>query len=298
LIGSLITYFHGEREMGRPHDGIRQGYDLLVKGVGNDSVRDIVALTGQEVVDVLNRAAPTETIAATHDLKLPLNGKNELAAYLMCTGANIVATDTLTFKFYIRETINGKDEFPEINQSANYTVTTAGVTAGQVKKFAVTDTDNIIKNATHYSVATSAGIEMPANCYGVLLVGKNFDIDNAVSITGDITIDTTTPLDVTEANSGDILTAVESIATANGGITIDGTASASITDTSSTVTLTQKSEVRNTGTNTVYICEGSGTATDADFPIYPDETITLKAGTFDAICGAGLTSTLKILQVS
>ena len=199
--------------MGRPHDGIRQGYDLLVKGVGNDSVRDIVALTGQEVVDVLDRAAPTETITATHDLKLPLNGKNELAAYLMCTGANIVATDTLTFKFYIRETINGVDSFNEIYQAANYTVTTAGVTAGQVKKFAVTDTDNIIKNATHYSVAASAGIAMPANCYGVLLVGKNFDVDNAISITGAITIDSTTPVNVTETNSANIKTAVEKIDT-------------------------------------------------------------------------------------
>ena len=267
--------------MGRPHDGIRRGYDILVKGVGNDSVRDIVALTGQEVVDVLDRAAPTETVVATHDLKLPLNGKNDLVVYLMCTGANIVATDTLTFKFYIRETINGVDSFTEIYQAANYTVTTAGVTAGQVKKFAVTDTDDIIKNATHYSVATTAGIAMPALCYGVLLVGKGFDIDNAVSITGDITVDTSTPLDVSDS-----------------GVTIDGNASASITDTSSTVTLTQKSEVRNIGTNTVYICEGSGTATDGDFPIYPDETITMKAGTFDAICGAGLTSTLAILKVS
>lgn len=267
--------------MGRPHDGIRRGYDILVKGVGNDSVRDIVALTGQEVVDVLDRAAPTETIATTHDLKLPLNGKNELVAYVMCTGANIVATDTLTFKFYIRETINGVDSFNEIYQAANYTVTTAGVTAGQVKKFAVTDTDDIIKNATHYSVATTAGIAMPALCYGVLLVGKNFDIDNSVSITGDITIDTTTPLDVVESAP-----------------TIDGTATAAITETSSTVTLTQKSEVRNVGTNTVYICEGSRTATTSDFPIYPDESITLGAGTFDAVCGAGLTSTLAILKVS
>lgn len=80
--------------------------------------------------------------------------------------------------------------------------------------------------------------------------------------------------------------------------TIDGTATAAITETSSTVTLTQKSEVRNVGTNTVYIREGSGTATTSDFPIYPDESITLGAGTFDAICGAGLTSTLAILKVS
>lgn len=268
--------------MGRPHDGIRRGYDISVKGVGNDSVRDIVALTGQEVVDVLDRAAPTETITATHNLKLPLNGKNELVAYLMCTGANIVATDTLTFKFYIREIINGVDSFNEIYQAANYTVLTTGVTADQVRKYSVTDSDGIIKSATHYSVATTAGIAMPALCYGVLLVGKNFDIDNAVSITGAITIDSTTPVNVVESAP-----------------TIAGNATAAIDDASSTVTLTHKSEVRNIGLNTVYLAEGSGTAdASTDFPLYPDETITLKAGTFDAICADGCTSTLAILKVS
>ena len=83
------------------------------------------------------------------------------------------------------------------------------------------------------------------------------------------------------------------------GAKIDGNATASVTAVSSTVTLTHRSEVRNTGLNIVYLAEGSGGAVAAtDFPLYPDETITLKAGTFDAICGAGLTSTLSILKVS
>jgi hypothetical protein len=241
--------------MGRSNDALRKA---------NDSIRDFVALVNQEVIDVISEAIPTGTLSSTHTTKRPLNGMNEINVYLCCTGANIVAVDTLTFKFYIREKINGVEKFNEIYQAANYTVLTTGVTADQVRKYSVTDSDSIIKSATHYSVASTAGIAMPALCYATLAVGKAHDIDSAVSIP-----------------------------------TIVGNATAAITEASSTVTLTHKSEVRNTGLNTVYLAEGSGTAVAAtDFPLYPDETITLKAGTFDAICGAGLTSTLSILKVS
>lgn len=259
--------------MGRSNDALRKA---------NDSIRDFVALVNQEVIDVISEAIPTGMLSSTHTTKRPLNGMNEINVYLCCTGANIVAVDTLTFKFYIREKINGVEKFNEIYQAANYTVLTTGVTADQVRKYSVTDTNGIIKSATHYSVASTAGIAMPALCYGVLSVGKAHDIDSSVSISGAITIDSTTPVNVVESAP-----------------TIAGNATAAITETSSTVTLTHKSEVRNTGLNTVYLAEGSGGAVAAtDFPLYPDESITLKAGTFDAICGAGLTSTLSILKVS
>lgn len=241
--------------MGRSNDALRKA---------NDSIRDFVALVNQEVIDVISEAIPTGTLLSTHTTKRPLNGMNEINVYLCCTGANIVAVDTLTFKFYIREKINGVEKFNEIYQAANYTVLTTGVTADQVRKYSVTDSDSIIKSATHYSVASTAGIAMPALCYATLAVGKAHDIDSAVSIP-----------------------------------TIVGNATAAITEVSSTVALTHKSEVRNTGLNTVFLAEGSGGAVAAtDFPLYPDETITLKAGTFDAVCGAGLTSTLSILKVS
>jgi Ca2+-binding RTX toxin-like protein len=151
--------------MGRSHDALR---------FENEAVRDIVTSVGQEVIDIISQKKPTETISSTHDKKYALNGNTQLAVYLACTGANIAATDTLTFKFYVRQQVNGIDKFLEIAQTSNYTVTTAGVTADKVSKIDLDDADDIIKNATHYSVATSAGIAMPANCHGVLFIGKHF----------------------------------------------------------------------------------------------------------------------------
>ena len=125
---------------------------------------------------------------------------------------------------------------------------------------------------------------------GLNLYAKSIEGTSAVSVDGvgatlvegEVTINSTTPVNVLESAP-----------------TIIGNASAAITAVSSTVTLTHKSEVRNIGLNTVFLAEGSGTAVAAtDFPLYPDETITLKAGTFDAVCGAALTSTLAILKVS
>lgn len=151
-----------------------RGFSALRKA--DDDVRDFVAGVRQEVVNTLDEAGSEETLECAHTTKYPLNGLDEVNVYLFAKDENIVATDTLTFKFYIRETIGVSEEYSEIYQSSNYTVVTEGVTAGQVRKFTVDDSDDIIKNATHYSVATSAGIAIPANGAGKLQVGKSLAV--------------------------------------------------------------------------------------------------------------------------
>ena len=147
-----------------------RGNSVLRKA--NDDVRDFVAGVRQVVVDDVSEAGSEGTLSCTHALsKKPLNGNDGLCVYLHAVGRNITATDTLTFKFYIEEKI-GTNVFSEIYQSANYTVVTAGVTAGQVKRFEVDDTDEIIKHATHYSVASTSGIAIPTGGKGMLQVGK------------------------------------------------------------------------------------------------------------------------------
>ena len=134
--------------------------------------RETVSVAHQPVDILISEAKDKGVITASHANKYPLEGLNDLKVMLIAKTKNIVATDTLTFKFYKRQDIDGKTEFLEINQSANYTVLTTGVTAGQCKVFTLEDTDEIIKYATHFSVATTAGIAIPADGFGVLLVGK------------------------------------------------------------------------------------------------------------------------------
>ena len=260
--------------MGRSNDALRKA---------NDALRDFVALTNQEVVDVISEAIPTGTLSSAHSTKRPLNGMNELNVYLACTGANIAAADTLTFKFYIAEEINGVRKFNEIYQAANYTVLTTGVTADQVRKYSVTDTDGIIKSATHYSFATTAGIAMPALCYGILSIGRAHDIDSSVSITGAITIDSSTPVDVLEGANR-----ISSVP-----------APVAVTATAQNITLV-KAEIKNTGANIIYIRDSATVPTAADvndYPLYAGEVMGLLTGVYSIVCGAGLTSTLNIVEL-
>ena len=134
--------------------------------------RETVSVAHQPVDILVSEAKDEGTITASHTNKYPLEGLNDLKVMLIAKEENIVATDTLTFKFYKRQDIDGITSFSEIYQTANYTVLTTGVTAGQCKVFTLDDTDEIIKYATHFSVATTAGIAIPADGYGVLLVGK------------------------------------------------------------------------------------------------------------------------------
>jgi hypothetical protein len=138
--------------------------------------REMVAVTHQPVDILVSEAKDEGTIVASHANKYPLEGLNELKVMLIAKTENIVATDTLTFKFYKRQEVDGVTTFSEIYQSANYTVLTTGVTAGQCKIFTVDDADEIIKHATHFSVATTAGIAIPADGYGVMLVGKSLAV--------------------------------------------------------------------------------------------------------------------------
>ena len=138
--------------------------------------RETVSVAHQPVDILVNEAKDEGTIVASHANKYPLEGLNELKVMLFAKEENIVATDTLTFKFYKRQDIDGVTGFSEIYQAANYTVATAAVTAGQCKIFDVEDTDEIIKLATHFSLATNTGIAIPADGYGVLLVGKSLAV--------------------------------------------------------------------------------------------------------------------------
>lgn len=188
--------------------------------------------------------------------------------YATTAAKNLAGGDSLTVKLYKR--VGGVDFLVE-----TLTVTTPAVTALTGAKVDLVSANPI----ESYEIYTVEGtITLPSGGTAKLVVGKK-----------------------SQGTSGNSVTATISgtVTTAESAPTIAGNASAAITEASSTVTLTQKSEVRNTGTNTVYLAEGGGTAVAAtDFPLYPDETITLKAGTFDAVCGAGLTSTLSILKVS
>ena len=220
-----------------------------------------------------------------------LDGKSDFEIWFHAIDEDIVTAGTLDVDFY--RNVSGEEVYIE-TVTATIPVT---ITAGEVGRVVIVPTD-AIASYTSFKISGTVAVETDGK---VSLTAYLRDEGDAVKITdgtqktqivdgtGNVIDSTANALDVNVKSS----TAID-----EAGAEIDGTASASITDTSSTVTLTQKSEVRNTGTNTVYVCEGSGTATDADFPIYPDETILLKAGTFDAICGAGLTSTLKILKVS
>lgn len=134
--------------------------------------RGMVSVAHQPVDILVSEAKDEGTIVASHSNKYPLEGLNELKVMLFAKEKNITATDTLTFKFYKRQDVDGVTGFSEIYQAANYTVATAAVTAGQCKIFTVDDTDEIIKLATHFSLVTSAGIAIAADGYGVLLVGK------------------------------------------------------------------------------------------------------------------------------
>lgn len=138
--------------------------------------RDVVSVAYQPVDIVIDEAKDEGTIEASHTDIYPLEGLNDLKVMLIAKAKNITATDTLTFKFYKRQAIDGVVSFSEIYQASNYTVVTEGVTAGQCKVFSVDDDDDIIKLATHFSVATTAGIAIPADGYGVMLVGKSLAV--------------------------------------------------------------------------------------------------------------------------
>lgn len=181
---------------------------------------------------------------------------------------NLAGGDSLTVKLYKR--VDGVDYLAE-----TATLTSPPVSALTAAKVNLTTT-NPIESYEFYTVEGT--ITLPSGGTAKLIVGKK-----------------------SQGTAGDSVTATISgtVTTAESAPTIIGNASAAITAVSSTVTLTHKSEVRNTGLNIVYLAEGSGGAVAAtDYPLYPDETITLKAGTFDAVCGAALTSTLSILKVS
>lgn len=247
--------------MGRSNDALRRK---------DDGIRNLVAMVGQETINVIDRKAPTETITASHTNKFSLEGMNKLYLYLGCTGANIVATDTFTFKFYIREAVNVKNVDLEIGE---ITVTTTGVTADQIEKFEVEDPDDFVKNATHYSVASDAGIAMSADCYGVLIVGKQFGSGSSASTTNGA-------LDVNEAPA--VISSVPAPEAAS--------------DTSDSVALT-KAFIKNTGANTIFIRDNGDAADTDDYPLYPGEEIGPLNGTIRFVCDTGLTSTLSILEV-
>jgi hypothetical protein len=258
--------------MGRSNDALRKA---------NDGIRDFIAQVGQEVVDILATADPSESMSTAHTDKYPLNGLNKLSVYLGCNGADIVDTDTLTFKFYIREAVNDVDSFLEINQTANYTVTTTGVTAGEIKRFEIEDTDDIIKNATHYSVASTGTIDTPANCYAVLFVGKYYNVGSDVNIEG---------VSTTDGNLN-VLEGANEISSVPAPI--------DVTETAQNITLV-KAEIKNTGSNIIYIRDSATVPTPADnqdYPIYPGETMGLLTGVYSIVCGAGLTSTLNIIEL-
>lgn len=203
-------------------------------------------------------------------VKKPINrcSTMEFWFYATTTAKNLAGGDSLTVKLYKR--VDGLDYLIE-----TLTVTSPAVTAKTGAKVNLVSV-NPIESYEFYTVEGT--ITIPSGGSAKLIVGKK-----------------------SQGTSGDSVTATISgtVTTAESAPTIVGNATAAITEASSTVTLTHKSEVRNTGLNTVYLAEGSGGAVAAtDFPLYPDETITLKAGTFDAVCGAGLTSTLSILKVS
>jgi len=254
--------------MGKHNDALRKA---------NSSIRDLVSPVGQEVIDVVSKASPTESLATTHATRYPLNGLNKLNLYVACTGANIVATDTLTFKFYIRQVINDVDTHLEIDQIANYEVTTTGVTAGDIERYEVDDTDDIIKNATHYSVVTAAGIAMPATCYGVLIVGKYNNAGTDVNIEGITLVDGNLP----------VLEGAYEISSVP--------AAAAVTAASSAVTLT-KAEILNDGVHTIFYRDNGGAADVNDTPLYPGERIGPLTGTIRVICAAAETSTLRITE--
>jgi len=146
----------------------------------------MVAGCRQEMVDVVCDAASEETLAITPSLPsvsapngtgfFRTNGLDQFCVWLHAVAQNIAATDTLTFTFYRREIVNGVVAFSEIYQAAKYTVVTTGVTAGQAKKFDVNDADEIIKHATHYTIATSAGIAIPTGGAGKITVGKSLAV--------------------------------------------------------------------------------------------------------------------------
>lgn len=162
--------------MGRGETTLRNG----------DDVRDMVAGCRQEMVDVVCEAISEGTLEITPSLPsvsapegtgfYRTNGLDQLCVWLHAVAQNITATDTITFTFYRREVINGVVSFSEIYQAAKYTVVTTGVTAGQTKKFLVDDTDEIIQHATHYTVATSAGIAIPTGGAGKITVGKSLAV--------------------------------------------------------------------------------------------------------------------------
>lgn len=188
--------------------------------------------------------------------------------YATTTAKNLAGGDSLTVKLYKR--VDGTDFL--IETLTVITPPVLALTGAKVNLVSV----NPIESYEFYTVEGT--ITLPSGGTAKLVVGKK-----------------------SQGTSGDSVTATISgtVTTSESAPTIIGNATAAITAASSTVTLTHKSEVRNIGLYTVYLAEGSGGAVAAtDFPLYPDETITLKAGTFDAVCGAGLTSTLKILKVS
>ena len=188
-----------------------------------------------------------------------VNANSEMELWFHAGTENLAGGDALTVKFYKRFGYNNR-----LVETVN--LTSPDVTAGTAEKI---DIKPVHADIESYDVYLLEGTVTVA-------AGGTLDLVMCKKTQG-------------ISGSGIVVSAP----------TIVGNATAAIDDGSSTVTLTHKSEVRNIGLNTVYLAEGSGGAVAAtDFPLYPDESITLKAGTFDAICGAGLTSTLAILKVS
>jgi len=265
----------------RTYSGMREG---------NESARTVVTTMSQEFVDCIGRQAGGAAGAnLTLDLSqlntdkiYSLNGADRLVVFVSAIAENLADTGVLTFTFWRKDPVSGNMQ--EIYQAAKYTATTVAVNAGYTKAVAVTDTDGILTQATNYSVSLDAGIAVVANGTAFIEIGKFSGAGDSDFIitdeSGNVVSITNGALDVLE--SANVISSVP--------------APEDATAASDSVALT-KAYIKNTGANTIFIRDNGDPADTDDYPLYPGEEIGPLNGTIRFVCGAGLTSTLSILEV-
>ena len=105
---------------------------------------------------------------------------------------------------------------------------------------------------------------------------------------------------LTQSTQDAIKTALDGISTLLTAIRISSVPTpVAVTETAQNITLV-KAEIKNTGSNIIYIRESASTPTPADandYPLYAGEVMGLLTGIHSVVCGAGLTSTLNILEL-
>ena len=146
---------------------------------GNNDGRNVVTAMAQEFKDEIGRSVSPATGSTELDVNTTnvggtkyyqMLGCSEMFLFLSAIAENIADTATATFTFYRKDPTTGT--MIEIYQASKYTATTEAVTAGQCEFWEVSDSDDIFKKATHYSVSLGATITVPASGTAFLEVGK------------------------------------------------------------------------------------------------------------------------------